>query len=165
MLLAAKGLELDSLLSFVLLNVYLTWLHIIQMCNQCWCEHLYLQLILQFHCFPLEGQLLLQTTVWMSDRLLSAQVYPLFLTHWCMICWICRALGMQPVSGLMFYHTIQSHTYSLCREYINLHSFTVWEQKIFTPQRIYSWTECAGIQLLWWSAICTAYNCIYFVCC
>lgn len=37
------------------------------MCNQCWCEHLYLQLILQFHCFPLEGQLLLQTTVWMSQ--------------------------------------------------------------------------------------------------
>lgn len=51
------------------------------MCNQCWCEHLYLQLILQFHCFPLEGQLLLRNnSLDVTDWLLSAQVNLLFLT-------------------------------------------------------------------------------------
>lgn len=71
----------------------------------------YLQLILQFHCFPLEGQLLLWTTVWRSQTNggqqtihIAVQGLSCIVSHFgFMLCWIFVEL----LTGKSFCHTSQ----------------------------------------------------------
>ncbi len=91
--------------------------------------HQYLQLILQFHCFPLEGQLLLQTRV--QHHKLPAGMY----RKWSsvvsqafrfMFCWTCRGVKMQRVSRLTLNHTLQSDAHVNIQSTSVLPNVTDW---------------------------------------